>query len=323
MTPQRYREVEEIYHAALEQHSDHRAAFLRGACAGDEELLREVESLLAAGRQAGGFLASSPQSVRETQTIFDRAGRTLIGRTLGVYEVLSLIGAGGMGQVYLARDTRLERKVAIKLMPGEHCLDPERIWRFEREARAASALNHPNIVTIYDIGAAEDGRFIVMELVEGRTLRQMLSGKPMPASVTVIGGQIAKALAVAHAAGIVHRDIKPENIILRNDGYVKVLDFGLARLMRDSTADTKSLEDTTPGRVIGTTRYMSPEQARGENSAAPSDVFSLGIIFYEMAAGRHPFPAGSPLAMLYAKSPLKGPFRQRVGTSPYRPRSRD
>jgi predicted ATPase len=236
----------------------------------------------------------------DTQAIDARTPASAAGRTFGAYQVLSLVGSGGMGEVYLGRDTRLGRNVAIKLLPAQHCFDTERIWRFEREARAASALNHPNIVTLYDIGHADEGRFIVMELVEGRTLRQTMDAGANPAAIPVIGGQIAKALAVAHAAGIVHRDIKPENIMIRQDGYVKVLDFGLARLVREPERDAQELQNTHPGRVMGTVRYMSPEQARGENPEAPSDVFSLGVVFYEMATGRHPFPADSVLGTLHA-----------------------
>src|SRR5438132_9727079 len=159
MSPQRYRQVSELYHAALEQQSDRRAAFLQGACAGDEDLRLEVESLLAAQEHTADFMVTAPVAGFDTQTMCSRVAPALVGRTLGSYEVLSLLGAGGMGEVYLARDSRLERKVAIKLLPREHCLDPERVWRFEREARAASALNHPNIVTLYDIGVAEAGPF--------------------------------------------------------------------------------------------------------------------------------------------------------------------
>ena len=205
-----------------------------------------------------------------------------------------------MGEVYLAHDARLGRNVAIKLLPQKHGFDPERVWRFEREARAASALNHPNIVTLYDIGIAGDERFIVMEFVEGQTLRQMFAQGPLPASVPVIGGQIAKALAVAHAAGIVHRDVKPENIMLRTDGYVKILDFGLARLMHPTGLETASLSGTHPGQMLGTARYMSPEQARGENTETSSDIFSLGLVFYEMATGSHAFPTDSLLSILHA-----------------------
>ena len=204
-----------------------------------------------------------------------------------------------MGEVYLARDERLGRNVAIKLLPKGHRLDSELVRRFEREARAASALNHPNIITIYDIGTCDAGRFMVMELVEGVTLREILTAGPATASLAPVGGQIAKALAVAHAAGIVHRDIKPANIMVRKDGYVKVLDFGLARLLHEAEGPAP-LDVTNPGQVLGTVTYMSPEQARGENLGASSDVFSLGIIFYEMATAKHPFHAGSLMATLHA-----------------------
>ena len=301
MTPERHQQAGEVYYAALERPAREWAAFLAEACGGDEGLRREVESLLAAHQRAGAFLATDRDGgLWMTQGIDARTPPSVVGRTFGAYEMLSLLGAGGMGEVYLGRDTRLGRSVAVKLLPAKHCLDAERIWRFEREARAASALNHPNIVTLYDIGHADEGRFIVMELVEGRTLRQTMDQGAMPAAIPVIGGQIAKALAVAHAAGIVHRDIKPENIMIRQDGYVKVLDFGLARLVREPDGEPQALTGTHPGRVLGTVRYMSPEQARGENPAAPSDVFSLGVVFYEMATGRHPFPSDSVLGTLHA-----------------------
>jgi predicted ATPase/serine/threonine protein kinase len=302
MTPEQHRQVGELYQAALELRPAERPAFLAEACGSDEALRREVESLLAAQERMGGFLATNAAEggLLMTQALDVRQPASVAGRRFGVYEVLSPLGAGGMGEVYLARDTRLGRNVAVKLLPSKHCLDAERVWRFEREARAASALNHPNIVTLYDIGHADEGRFIVMELVEGRTLRQAMEQGGMPPAVPVIGGQIAKALAVAHAAGIVHRDIKPENIMIRQDGYVKVLDFGLARLVTEPERGPQALMGTHPGRVVGTVRYMSPEQARGENPAAPSDVFALGVVFYEMATGRHPFPSDSVLGTLHA-----------------------
>ena len=297
MNPERFERVREVYHAVLDRPSGERAAFLEQACSGDAALRDEIQSLLAAGEEAGSFLAV-PETALETQPL-GTTGANLSGRVLGSYEVVAPLGAGGMGEVYLARDSRLGRSVAIKLLPGGHRMDSERVRRFEREARAASALNHPNIVTIYDIGACDAGRFIVMELVEGQTLREVLSGGPSLASLAPVGGQIAKALAVAHAAGIVHRDIKPANIIVRKDGYVKVLDFGLARLIHESD-DRRSLDVTNPGQLLGTVAYMSPEQARGEHTGAPSDVFSLGIIFYELATGTHPFPADSLMATLHA-----------------------
>jgi predicted ATPase/serine/threonine protein kinase len=299
MNSQRFQRVREIYHAALDRPTDMRAAFVEQICSGDTELQHEVQSLLTAEAEAAGrFMATADQATLNAAPL-GPAGALLSGCILGSYEVLSPIGAGGMGEVYLARDTRLGRNVAIKLLPGSHRLDSERVRRFEREARAASALNHPNIITIYDIGACDAGRFIVMEMVEGRTLREILEGGPALASLAPIGGQIVKALAVAHAAGIIHRDIKPANIMVRKDGYVKVLDFGLARLVHEGEG-LPSLDVTDPGCVLGTTAYMSPEQARGEALGAPSDVFSLGIVFYEMATGRHPFHAGSLVATLHA-----------------------
>src|SRR5690242_8178031 len=232
MTPERFQRVSEIYHAALDRPAGERAALVEQMCSGDAELRREVESLLAADANAGPFMAAAPEPAMETQLI-GPAGRLLAGAIVGSYEVIATLGAGGMGEVYLARDKRLGRNVAIKLLPNSRQLDSERVRRFEREARAASALNHPNIITIYDIGSCEAGRYIVMEVVEGQTLREIMGAGPAPASLVPMGGQIAKALAVAHGAGIIHRDIKPANIIVREDGYVKVLDFGLARLAHE------------------------------------------------------------------------------------------
>jgi predicted ATPase len=206
-----------------------------------------------------------------------------------------------MGEVWRARDTRLNREVAVKILPASFASDPSRLLRFEQEARATSALNHPNIVTIHELGDIEGGRFIVMELVEGRTLRALIDESVSQEALTQLGGQIAKALAAAHAAGITHRDIKPENIMVRDDGYVKVLDFGLARLAPSGMdREAATLQYTQPGTLLGSARYMSPEQARGETASHPSDIFSLGIIFYEMATGRHPFATDSILGTLNA-----------------------
>jgi serine/threonine protein kinase/predicted ATPase len=229
--------------------------------------------------------------------------RIAAGTQLGPYEILSLLGAGGMGEVYLAQDKRLKRQVALKLLPARLTSDPERVRRFVQEAQAASALNHPNIITIYDIGEVEQGRFIVMELVQGRALVGMIGKGGATGALTRLGSQIAKALGVAHAAGITHRDIKPENLMVRDDGYVKVLDFGLARLApADLDKEAADRQGTTPGILLGTARYMSPEQARGEIVGPASDVFSLGLIFYEMATGRHPFATDSVLGTLNAIS---------------------
>jgi serine/threonine protein kinase/predicted ATPase len=223
------------------------------------------------------------------------------GARLGPYEILAPLGAGAMGEVYLAEDTRLERQVAIKLLPAALTQDAARVRRFEQEARAASALNHPNIVTIHEIGEAEAGRYIVMEFIRGRTLRALLSQRPALETTIAWGKQIARALGVAHAAGIVHRDIKPENIMVRDDGYVKVLDFGLARLAPTSVeSEADTLQRTNPGSLLGTASYMSPEQARSETVTSAGDIFSLGIVFYELATGQRPFRANSLLGMLQA-----------------------
>ena len=206
-----------------------------------------------------------------------------------------------MGEVYRAADTRLNREVAIKVVPASLASDTSRLMRFEQEARATSALNHPNIVTIHELGEVEAGHFIVMELVAGRTLRALIEEGISCDALVQLGIQMAKALRAAHSAGITHRDIKPENIMVRDDGYVKVLDFGLARLVpaaMDKEAET--LQYTQPGTILGSTRYMSPEQARGESVSYPSDIFSLGVIFYEMATGRHPFATDSILGTLNA-----------------------
>ncbi len=235
------------------------------------------------------------------------------GEKLGPYEILAALGAGGMGQVYRARDTRLGREVAIKLVAERLTRDPSAVDRFVREAHAASRLNHPNIVTIHEIGEAGVGRFIVMELVQGRTLREIATARIAWESVVDIGRQIAKALAAAHAEGIVHRDVKPENVMVRDDGYVKVLDFGLARLLPTEAAgsgvDTAS--GTEAGTVLGTIRYMAPEQARGERVDGAADVFALGLVLYELATGRHPFGAERPFGVIdaIARDPALPPSR--------------
>src|SRR5215813_5629354 len=218
------------------------------------------------------------------------------GTKLGPYEILAPVGAGGMGEVYLAEDTRLHRKVAVKLLPDRLASDHRRMQRFKQEAMAAASLNHPHIAHIYEIGQAADVQFIAMEYVDGETLRERIRNGPMRlADVVDVSEQMAGALSAAHAAGIIHRDIKPENVIVRRDGLVKVLDFGLAKLAQrhpestDSNAPTRVLVNTAPGVVMGTAIYMSPEQARGLEVDERTDIFSLGIVLYEMIAGCLPF----------------------------------
>jgi serine/threonine-protein kinase len=220
------------------------------------------------------------------------------GYSLGHYRITSKIGAGGMGEVYLAEDTKLDRKVAIKFLNEEFSRDADKLRRFVQEAKAASALNHPNILTVYEIGESEGKNYIAAEFIEGETLRETLSSKE-PISLNAIlkiGIQVAEALSAAHAAGIIHRDIKPENIMIRRDGYTKVLDFGLAKLTEKKKSDKISLEgetkafvQTNPGTVMGTVSYMSPEQARGKEIDARTDIWSLGVVLYEMLAGKLPF----------------------------------
>src|ERR1051325_8139992 len=215
--------------------------------------------------------------------------------TISHYRIISKLGAGGMGEVYLAQDTKLDRKVAIKFLNEEFSRDPDKLKRFIQEAKAASALNHPNILTVYEIGEVEDKNYIATELIEGHTLREHLSQKdPLPLNkILKIAVQVAEALSAAHAAGIIHRDIKPENIMIRRDGYAKVLDFGLAKLAEaqatDTDAATRFRVNTNPGVVMGTVFYMSPEQARGNPTDARTDIWSLGSVLYEMIAGRVPF----------------------------------
>ena len=229
------------------------------------------------------------------------------GTRLGRYEVREKIGAGGMGVVYLARDTTLPRTVALKVLPPDLTRNEERLGRFEQEAYAASALNHPHILTVYEIGAEGDTHFIATELVEGVTLRQHAAGRRLPPHELLdVAAQIASALRAAHEAGIVHRDIKPENVMLRPDGYVKVLDFGLAKLTRprpaggDAEELTRRLVETQPGVVMGTVAYMSPEQTRGQEVDARTDLWSLGVVLYELAAGRLPFTGATPSAVMSA-----------------------
>ena len=230
----------------------------------------------------------------------------MFGKSFGHYGVLERLGSGGMGEVYRAKDLKLGRDVAIKVLPEELASDPEPLRRFEQEARAASALNHPNIITIYEIGEYEGTPFIAMEHVEGETLREILAEAPLPTKKLLqIATQIAEGLAKAHAAGIVHRDLKPENLMVRSDGLVKILDFGLAKLTGppveiQSETETKTKLGTQVRTILGTVQYMSPEQASGRSVDHRSDQFSLGLILYEMATGKATFKRDTAAATLAA-----------------------
>jgi serine/threonine protein kinase/Flp pilus assembly protein TadD len=279
VTTQQWQLVKELFEAALERDDEDAAAFLAQACPEDLEVRAEVESLLAAHARDSGFMNQPAGNL-----LIDRNPVLLTGQHLGNYEVISTLGKGGMGQVYLALDTRLGRKVALKLLPFSNTSDPNHVQRLEQEARTASALNHPNIVTIHEIGEADSIHFMATEYVDGETLRQrMLNTELSVREIAGIAVQIASALRAAHQAGIVHRDIKPENIMLRSDGVVKVLDFGLAKLTASGNSEIES------GLIMGTTAYMSPEQARGETVDARTDVWSLAVVIYEMIQGRVPF----------------------------------
>jgi len=237
------------------------------------------------------------------------------GTSLGRYEVHSQLGAGGMGEVYLAEDTKLDRKVALKILPAEVVANQERMQRFVREAKAVSALNHPNIVTIHEIDETNSIHFIVIEFIDGETLRRHKKGARLSVPEALdVGIQVASALSAAHKAGIIHRDIKPENIMIRRDGIVKVLDFGLAKLTEnqpatqvDTEVATKGLIKTEPGVVVGTAQYMSPEQVRGLALDARTDIFSIGVVLYEMVAGRRPFEGTTVTDMIVSILERKPP----------------
>jgi serine/threonine protein kinase/Tol biopolymer transport system component len=320
MDRERWRQIDEIFETALELPADERAAFIERACAGDLGLRAEVESLIANDSE-GGFL-DKPAFDEATRLLAAEREReeSLAGKVVGAYKIISRIGAGGMGEVYLALHERTGRKVALKLLPAHLTRDEERVRRFEQEAKAVLALNHPNIVTVYDIEQADGVSVIASELIEGETLRQRMAGSPLSLTDALdVGLQVASALAAAHAAGIVHRDIKPENVMLRPDGYVKVLDFGLAKLLeqREDEPDARPHVSTDPGVVMGTVNYMSPEQARGQRVDARTDIWSLGVVLYEMAAGRAPFACetqADTLASIIGKEPV--PLARFVPTAP-------
>ena len=300
MNAERWQQIDQLLQSALEQEPGQRSAFLTQACAGDEPLRWEVESLIASHEKVGTIL-EKPLSQVAAQLLIKGETRLAEGQRIGRYQVTALLGEGGMGEVYLVQDMVLGRQVALKLLPAQFTRDADRLRRFEQEARAASALNHPNIITIHEIGELDGAHFIVTEFIEGQTLRQQMAEAQINLrEVLDVTSQVASALAAAHEAGIVHRDIKPENIMRRRDGFVKVLDFGLAKLTSTATvkseaAPTKALVSTNPGMVIGTARYMSPEQARGgQEIDARTDTWSLGVVLYEMITGRPPFEGETP-----------------------------
>lgn len=306
MQPERVEKVKSLLASALSKPPAEREAFLSGACTGDPELRRDIDKYLGSGDKTDQFIYQG-ETVPHANISFENPsaavtvqipGDPRIGKEFGKYIIRSRVAEGGMGIVYLALDTQLGREVALKVLPEYFSMDRERLSRFHREARATSLLNHPNIVTVFEIGQVDGCEFIVTEFVEGRTLRDLMRQGQIPfVEMLKIASQVAGALSAAHKAGIIHRDIKPENVMLRPDGYVKVLDFGLAKLT-DATRKTSSgniefgpsgVNHTVPGMIMGTVSYMSPEQAEGLDTDPRTDIWALGVMLYEMTAGKVPF----------------------------------
>src|SRR5262252_443796 len=312
MKHERWQRLNDLFQSALERAPEEQPAFLKEACQGDEELRRAVERLVVADKCVENFIESPAFEIAPELLTTNSAG-TSVGEWIGHYRVESLIGIGGMGEVYLARDEQLGRKVALKFLPARLTADETQLSRFKSEARAASALNHPNILTVYEISTDGNRQFIATEFIEGVTLRASLADGRMNLRAALdIAVQVVSALAAAHEAGVVHRDIKPENIMLRPDGYVKVLDFGIAKLTEEGLTSedhelaATALLQTRPNLILGTVRYMSPEQARGQKVDARSDIWSLGVVLYEMVGGIPPFPGETPsdcIASILTKEP--------------------
>ncbi|HRH43434.1 MAG TPA: protein kinase [Pyrinomonadaceae bacterium] len=302
MANENWKKAKEIFAEALRRKSAERSQFLDEVCAEDVEIRREVESLLDSFDDAQSFMESPV--VGEVADVITQGRPSIQGKYFGHYEILESIGTGGMGEVYRAKDKKLDRFVAVKILNEKFSRYESNIERFIKEAKAASALNHPNILVIHEIGETEDSNYIVSEFIEGKTLREKLVTATLKTSeILDISIQISKALIAAHTANIVHRDIKPENIIVRPDGFVKILDFGLAKLVEQKAIDFEDSEgkqnETAPGLILGTVNYMSPEQAKGAKIDNRSDIFSLGVVIYEMIAGKMPF-AGDSISETFA-----------------------
>src|SRR5438552_16191882 len=306
MTPAQLQTIEQIFYAELDQEPDQISAFLDKYCEGDELLRRKVEALLASRERVGSFIETSALGVA-ARIIGNGQADSLVGQKIGHYKISESIGIGGMGEVYLATDIVAGRKAALKLLPLRFTGDTDRLKRFQQEAHAVVGLNHPNILTVYEIGEDHSIHYIASELIEGETLRQRLTcGRIQVSEAVDVAIQVASALAAAHQAGIVHRDIKPENIMLRPDGYVKVLDFGIANLAEEELPaamprdEALLLVETNLGDVLGTVRYMSPEQACGEHVDQSTDIWSLGVVLYEMVTGHAPFTGDTSQDVMFS-----------------------
>ncbi len=304
MNAERQTKIEEIYHASLDISAESRSEFLAAACGTDEELQNEIRSLLCFAEVTSSLIDKPPLDIA-AEIFSGRIQAEIVGTNIKHYKILAQIGTGGMGDVYLAEDTRLERRVAIKFIKTEFSENPTQLRRFIREAKTASSLNHPNIITVYEIGKTKNSQFIATEFIEGKTLRRAINeGSLNLGEILDIAVQVANALHAAHSAGVIHRDIKPENIMLREDKLVKVLDFGLVKLVgkryrkdkipvplpvNQEPSQILANNLTAPDLLMGTVAYISPEQARLAPIDARSDVWSLTIVLYEMASGCQPF----------------------------------
>lgn len=324
MINENWQKVREIFDLTLREKPEDRPAFIRRACGKNTELLAELESLLFSLNSAESFL-ETPAVAKVAELIEHENRKFENGKCIGHYEIVRQIGRGGMGEVYLVKDRKLNRNAAIKILNEKFARIESNLQRFISEAKAASALNHPNILTIYEFGESDEAHYIVSEFINGETLREVLKKNPLKLSeVLDISIQMANALAAAHEAHLVHRDIKPENIMIRPDGFVKILDFGLAKLIEQKNQSILGFEEsfvqqnqTAQGVILGTVQYMSPEQAKGEQIDERTDIFSFGVVIYEMLAGRPPFAGNSAsqtFANLINSEPL--PLRRFVSNVP-------
>ena len=296
MDPERWKQIEHIYHSALEREQSQQSAFLQEACGGNSALRQEVESLLAHEQEAEDFIEAPALEVAAKGLAKDQVD-SLVGQQLSSYKILSLLGAGGMGEVYRARDMKLEREVAIKVLPALLSHDPERLARFEREAKLLASLNHPNIAAIHGLEESDGIRFLVLELVEGNTLAERVAKGPLPVEEALeVCHQMAGGMEAAHERGVIHRDLKPANVKVTPEGKVKILDFGLAKAFEGETpvtglsqSPTLTEEMTRAGVILGTAAYMSPEQAKGKPVDKRTDIFAFGAVLYELLTGKRAF----------------------------------
>ncbi len=318
MTPERWQQIEAVLQQALDRPPHERQSFLDRVREDDPELGGEAASLVDAHEQSGDFI-ELPAIAHDARVLIGTDLEKTVGREVGPYSIIKRLGGGGMGEVFLAQDNRLNRLVALKILPDYFASDEARLRRFQTEARAASALNHPNILTIHEVGESEGLYFIATEFIDGQTLRDLLADEALQTEdVAEIAIQVGSALSAAHAAGIVHRDIKPENIMRRADGLVKILDFGIAKLLEQPANELSTSEprpETEVGVVMGTVDYMSPEQARGLVIDERTDIWSLGVVLYEMTANQLPFTGATRMDTLVGilersprPTPKAGPF---------------